>query len=152
MSYKSEFSCYQHNHRTQLWWGAQVRQSQASISLAAVVSTHLSFSCGSCKGFIASLCNVFVSEALPTCLQNSSFELFLDVVFWAVCCLLYLQLGQESSSVPFALPSACDFKLSACKWLLYRPLVLFLLCGCFLVVCSLVSLSFLFLRTRQAYR
>lgn len=151
---QSEFSCCQHNRCTQLWWGAQARRSQASISLAAVASTHLSFSCGSCKGFIASLCNVFL------CVWGFA-DLLAKLIVWTFswCGLLSSLLPALSSvgaGVLFcSLCSSfcyCDFKLSACKWLLYRPSVLFLLCGCFLVVCSLVSLSFSFLRTRQAYR
>ena len=80
MLYNSEFSCYQHNLLTLNWWGTWVRQSQASIHLAAVASPHLSFSCGSCKGFIAFLCNVCMAVALLTSLPNSSFEYFLKAL------------------------------------------------------------------------
>lgn len=109
MLYKGEFSCYQHNLLTNTVDNevrlGKVRPGQASVILAALMSTHFLFSSGSCQGFIASLCNVFVSVALLTSLQNSFYEFVLDVLFY-FSCLLHLHFGQDLSPAPFALPLA----------------------------------------------
>lgn len=105
------------------------------------MSTHL-FPSGSCKEFIASLCNVFVSVALLTSLKNSLFDLVLDVFSFSQF-LALSSLGTGSLSYSLCSSSCyCDFKLSSCKWLLLSALLmLFLLRGCFLMVLTVGSFS-----------